>query len=43
MPTNLGNMMGIRNQIRDRGLHQQLKAELVEHIWQKYRNGQLYV
>ncbi|CAL9218143.1 unnamed protein product, partial [Arabidopsis halleri] len=27
MPTNLGNIMGRRNQVRDRDMHQQLKAD----------------
>uniref|UniRef100_A0A0D3CZB4 Myb-like domain-containing protein n=1 Tax=Brassica oleracea var. oleracea TaxID=109376 RepID=A0A0D3CZB4_BRAOL len=36
MPSNLGNMMAIRNQIRDRKINQQLKADLVENIWQKF-------
>ncbi|XP_013608057.1 PREDICTED: glutathione S-transferase T3-like [Brassica oleracea var. oleracea] len=36
MPSNLGNMMANRNQIRDRKINQQLKADLVENIWQKF-------
>ncbi|KAG7577748.1 Harbinger transposase-derived protein [Arabidopsis thaliana x Arabidopsis arenosa] len=39
MPTNLGNIMGRRNQVRDRDMHQQLKADLVEHIWRNFRNN----
>ncbi|XP_013632690.1 PREDICTED: uncharacterized protein LOC106338206, partial [Brassica oleracea var. oleracea] len=35
MPTNIANMMGVRTRIRDRQMHQQLKADLVEHIWRK--------
>ena len=33
IPTTIANMMGVRTRIRDRQLHQQLKADLVEHIW----------
>jgi len=33
MPTNIANMMDVRTRIRDRHVHQQLKADLVEHIW----------
>ena len=36
MPTNIANMMGARTRIRDRKMHQQLKADLVEHIWHKF-------
>ncbi|XP_023643663.1 uncharacterized protein LOC111831976 [Capsella rubella] len=36
MPSNLTNLMGIRNRVRDRTKHQQLKDDLVEHIWQKF-------
>ena len=42
MPSNLGNMIGIRNQVCDRKMHQQLKADLVEHIWQKFGTTQDY-
>ena len=35
MPSNLGNMMNIRNRIRDKILHQQLKVDLVENIYGK--------
>lgn len=43
MPSNLGNvmnMMSIRNQIRDNKIHQRLKADLVENIWQKFGTTQ---
>ena len=40
MPSNLGNMMSIRNQVRDRTIHQRLKADLVEHIWEKFGTNQ---
>ena len=36
IPTNIANMMGVRTRIRDRQMHQQLKADLVEHIWRKF-------
>ena len=36
IPTNIANMMGVRTRIRDRQMHQQLKDDLVEHIWQKF-------
>uniref|UniRef100_A0A0D3DNS6 DDE Tnp4 domain-containing protein n=1 Tax=Brassica oleracea var. oleracea TaxID=109376 RepID=A0A0D3DNS6_BRAOL len=32
MPSNFDNMMSIRNRVRDRTIHQQLKADLVENI-----------
>ena len=35
-PTNIANMMGVRTRIRDRQMHQQLKADLVEHLWSKF-------
>ena len=28
--------MGVRIRIRDRQMHQQLKADLVEHIWRQF-------
>jgi len=40
MPLNIENMMGMRNQLRDQNMHQQLKNNLVEHIWRKFRNNQ---
>ena len=36
MPTNIANMMGVRTRIRDKQMHQQLKADLVEHICRKF-------
>ena len=36
MPTNLVNMMGFRTRVRDRQMHEQLKADLVEHLWSKF-------
>ncbi|KAL0714305.1 hypothetical protein Bca4012_021284 [Brassica carinata] len=34
MPSNLGNMMSIRSRIRDKKIHHQFKADLVENIWE---------
>ena len=31
IPTNIANMMGVRIRIRDRQMHEQLKADLVEY------------
>uniref|UniRef100_A0A0D3EDF0 DDE Tnp4 domain-containing protein n=1 Tax=Brassica oleracea var. oleracea TaxID=109376 RepID=A0A0D3EDF0_BRAOL len=36
IPTNIANMMGVRTRIRDRQMHQQLKDDLVEHVWLKF-------
>uniref|UniRef100_A0A0D3ALG2 No apical meristem-associated C-terminal domain-containing protein n=1 Tax=Brassica oleracea var. oleracea TaxID=109376 RepID=A0A0D3ALG2_BRAOL len=36
MPTTIANMLGVRTRIRDRQMHQQLKADLVEHLWSKF-------
>uniref|UniRef100_A0A0D3BQT7 DDE Tnp4 domain-containing protein n=1 Tax=Brassica oleracea var. oleracea TaxID=109376 RepID=A0A0D3BQT7_BRAOL len=40
MPSNLGNMMSVRGRVRDNKIHQQLKADLVENIWQKFETNQ---
>uniref|UniRef100_A0A0D3C9X9 DDE Tnp4 domain-containing protein n=1 Tax=Brassica oleracea var. oleracea TaxID=109376 RepID=A0A0D3C9X9_BRAOL len=40
IPTNIGNMMGVRTRIRDKHMHEQLKADLVEHVWRKFGRGQ---
>uniref|UniRef100_A0A0D3D864 DDE Tnp4 domain-containing protein n=1 Tax=Brassica oleracea var. oleracea TaxID=109376 RepID=A0A0D3D864_BRAOL len=40
IPTNIGNMMGVRTRIRDKHMHEQLKADLVEHVWCKFGRGQ---
>ncbi|CAN6879046.1 unnamed protein product [Brassica oleracea] len=40
MPSNIANMMSARTRIRDRQMHQQLKADLVEHIWRKFRRDE---
>uniref|UniRef100_A0A1J3IPK4 Uncharacterized protein n=1 Tax=Noccaea caerulescens TaxID=107243 RepID=A0A1J3IPK4_NOCCA len=36
MHTNVENMMAIRVQVRDQIMHNRLKADLVEHIWEKF-------
>uniref|UniRef100_A0A0D3CJK4 DDE Tnp4 domain-containing protein n=1 Tax=Brassica oleracea var. oleracea TaxID=109376 RepID=A0A0D3CJK4_BRAOL len=36
IPTNIANQMGVRIKIRDRQMHQQLKDDLVQHIWHKF-------
>uniref|UniRef100_A0A0D3CJV7 DDE Tnp4 domain-containing protein n=1 Tax=Brassica oleracea var. oleracea TaxID=109376 RepID=A0A0D3CJV7_BRAOL len=38
MPPNLGNMFRIRSHVRDRYLHEQLKYDLIENIWNKFGN-----
>ncbi|KAF8044680.1 hypothetical protein N665_0168s0004 [Sinapis alba] len=40
IPTNIGNMMDVRTRIRDKHMHQQLKADLVEHVWRKFGRDQ---
>ena len=40
IPSNIANMMGVRTRIRDKQMHQQLKADLVEHIWNKFGRDQ---
>uniref|UniRef100_A0A0D3CEX8 Uncharacterized protein n=1 Tax=Brassica oleracea var. oleracea TaxID=109376 RepID=A0A0D3CEX8_BRAOL len=36
IPTNIANMMSVRTKLRDRQMHEQLKADLVEHVWRKF-------
>uniref|UniRef100_A0A1J3FDL9 Uncharacterized protein n=1 Tax=Noccaea caerulescens TaxID=107243 RepID=A0A1J3FDL9_NOCCA len=36
LPSNVHNMMANRADIRDEQKHHQLKADLVEHIWNKF-------
>ncbi|KAF8116032.1 hypothetical protein N665_0023s0011 [Sinapis alba] len=36
IPSNIANMMGVRTRIRDRQMHQQLKHDLVKHIWHRF-------
>ena len=40
MPSNLGNMLGLRNHVRDRHIHEQLKYDLIENIWNKFGNDE---
>uniref|UniRef100_A0A0D3A8S6 DDE Tnp4 domain-containing protein n=1 Tax=Brassica oleracea var. oleracea TaxID=109376 RepID=A0A0D3A8S6_BRAOL len=40
IPTNIANQMGVRTRIRDRQAHEQLKGDLVEHIWRKLGSDQ---
>ena len=40
IPTNIANMMGVRTRIHDRQVYQQLKADLVEHMWSKFGRDQ---
>uniref|UniRef100_A0A0D3CYM4 DDE Tnp4 domain-containing protein n=1 Tax=Brassica oleracea var. oleracea TaxID=109376 RepID=A0A0D3CYM4_BRAOL len=35
---NIGNMLGIRNEVRDSEKHDRLKADLVENVWKKFGN-----
>ncbi|KAL0658331.1 hypothetical protein Bca4012_078916 [Brassica carinata] len=37
-PSYISNMLPIRNQIRDQQIHDRLKADLAENIWQKFDN-----
>uniref|UniRef100_A0A0D3A924 DDE Tnp4 domain-containing protein n=1 Tax=Brassica oleracea var. oleracea TaxID=109376 RepID=A0A0D3A924_BRAOL len=34
----VGNMLGIRNEVRDSEKHDRLKADLMENVWQKFSN-----
>ena len=36
MPTHFGNMLGLRNHVRDRRTHEALKNDLIENIWNKF-------
>ena len=36
MPSNLSNMLGVRIHVRDRRIHEQLKNDLIENIWNKF-------
>uniref|UniRef100_A0A0D3AMD4 DDE Tnp4 domain-containing protein n=1 Tax=Brassica oleracea var. oleracea TaxID=109376 RepID=A0A0D3AMD4_BRAOL len=40
MPPNLANMLLIRTHLRDRQLHERLKNDLVENIWNKFGNDE---
>ncbi|XP_033137263.1 putative nuclease HARBI1 [Brassica rapa] len=39
IPSNITNMMDARSRIRNRQMHQQLKDDLVEHIWRRFGHG----
>uniref|UniRef100_A0A0D3BCX6 Uncharacterized protein n=1 Tax=Brassica oleracea var. oleracea TaxID=109376 RepID=A0A0D3BCX6_BRAOL len=39
IPSNITNMMDARSRIRNRQMHQQLKDDLVEHIWHRFGHG----
>ncbi|XP_024016848.1 uncharacterized protein LOC112090241 [Eutrema salsugineum] len=41
-PTNIDNVIGIRNDVRDRETHYRLKADLVENIWQQFGGNDNY-
>ncbi|XP_024007956.1 uncharacterized protein LOC112083965 [Eutrema salsugineum] len=36
MSTNINNMIGNRNEVRDKKIHERLQADLMEHIWNKF-------
>lgn len=40
MPSRFGNMLGLRNRVRDRRTHEQLKNDLTENIWNKFGNDE---
>uniref|UniRef100_A0A0D2ZQ80 No apical meristem-associated C-terminal domain-containing protein n=1 Tax=Brassica oleracea var. oleracea TaxID=109376 RepID=A0A0D2ZQ80_BRAOL len=40
MPSNLSNMLGVRSHVRDRRIHEQLKYDLIENIWNKFGNDE---
>ncbi|XP_048618793.1 putative nuclease HARBI1 isoform X1 [Brassica napus] len=40
MPSHFGNMLGLRNQVRDRHTHEALKNNLIENIWNKFGNDE---
>ena len=35
-PTNLNNMFPNRNDLRDRHMHDQLKNDIIQNIWNKF-------
>ena len=35
-PTNIANMLGIQNDVREKRIHEQLKNDLIENIWNKF-------
>ena len=40
MPSNLGNILAIRSELRDQRKHQRLKTDLIENIFAKFGNQQ---
>ena len=40
MPSHFGNMLGLRNQVRDKHTHEALKNDLIENIWNKFGNDE---
>uniref|UniRef100_A0A0D3BAP2 Uncharacterized protein n=1 Tax=Brassica oleracea var. oleracea TaxID=109376 RepID=A0A0D3BAP2_BRAOL len=40
IPSYMGNMVNVRTTIRDRRIHERLKADLVEHMWSKFGRDQ---
>ena len=40
MPTNLGNMLAIRSELRDQRIHERLKNDLIENIFVKFGHQQ---
>uniref|UniRef100_A0A0D3CWJ9 DDE Tnp4 domain-containing protein n=1 Tax=Brassica oleracea var. oleracea TaxID=109376 RepID=A0A0D3CWJ9_BRAOL len=40
MPSHFGNMLGLRNHVRDRRTHEALKNDLIENIWNKFGNDE---
>ncbi|XP_023633251.1 uncharacterized protein LOC111828755 [Capsella rubella] len=41
MPSNIVDLMAARTRLRDRTKHEQLKNDLVEHIWSKFSSNQV--
>ncbi|XP_023636143.1 uncharacterized protein LOC111830021 [Capsella rubella] len=41
MPSNVVDMMTARTRLRDRNMHEQLKNDLVEHLWNKFSPNQV--
>ncbi|XP_013617368.1 PREDICTED: putative nuclease HARBI1 [Brassica oleracea var. oleracea] len=40
MPTNLGNMLAIRSELRDQRIHERLKTDLIENLFAKFGHQQ---
>ena len=39
-PSNLRAMLEIRSQVRDQHIHEQLKFDLIQNIWNKFGNDE---